>query len=262
MKQFAALYESLDGMTANNARLAAVVDYLRNAPPADAAWAVYFLAGGKPRQLVPTRLLRELAQTMSGLADWLFDECYHAVGDLAETIALVLPPPTHATDVPLAQTMTQLLALRLLSPPQQQAALREMWQAMDRWQRLVSIKLITGSLRIGVSRLTVTRALAQIGKLDPKEVAQRLVGYTAGQAAPDAEHYLALVAPPDETGGARGGQPYPFFLAHAYAQPLDVMAEQLGPASDWQVEWKWDGIRAQLVKRAGEAGSGHAAKNW
>ncbi|GAB7129155.1 ATP-dependent DNA ligase [Silvimonas sp. JCM 19000] len=253
MKQFAALYESLDGMTANNARLAAVVDYLRNAPPADAAWAVYFLAGGKPRQLVPTRLLRELAQTMSGLADWLFDECYHAVGDLAETIALVLPPPTHATDVPLAQTMTQLLALRLLSPPQQQAALREMWQAMDRWQRLVSIKLITGSLRIGVSRLTVTRALAQIGKLDPKEVAQRLVGYTAGQAAPDAEHYLALVAPPDETGGARGGQPYPFFLAHAYAQPLDVMAEQLGPASDWQVEWKWDGIRAQLVKRAGEA---------
>ena len=117
MKAFAALYRELDASTSSLAKQAALQAYLREAPPADAAWAVYFLAGGKPRQLVPTRLLREQARLAAGLPEWLFDESYEAVGDLAETIALLLPEPTEVVERPLSAWMTEhLLPLRGQSP--------------------------------------------------------------------------------------------------------------------------------------------------
>ncbi|KAF0813685.1 DNA ligase B [Andreprevotia sp. IGB-42] len=258
MKQFAALYAELDTLTASNAKLAALTSYFAATPAADAAWAVYFLAGGKPRQVVPAKVLRQAAQAAAGLPEWLFDECYDAVGDLAETISLVLPPASSTVDIPLAQWVADtLLPLRGEPPEVQHAALSRMWQQQNRLERFVGIKLITGSLRVGVSRLLVTRALAAVSGIDAKLVAQRLVGYTAqavvaGKALPDAAAYLALIAPAGNGGVQRGGQPYPFFLAHPWQQDVAAMAAQLGSPAQWQVEWKWDGIRAQLVKRAGD----------
>ncbi|HSI56890.1 MAG TPA: ATP-dependent DNA ligase, partial [Ideonella sp.] len=268
MKRFAELFSALDSSTASNAKLAALTAYFRAAEPADAAWAVYFLAGGKPRQLVPAKLLRQVAQQAAGLPEWLFEECYEAVGDLAETISLVLPPAAGgeaAPDTGLATLMrTQLLPLRGLSPDSIAPRLHTLWAGLDTIERLVATKLITGNLRIGVSRLLVTRALAAVAGVDAKQIAQRLVASTGTGRLPSAADHLALLAPLAEGTGdgpaERGGTPYPFFLAHALPRALDEAGSALppdvegllGPVEGWLAEWKWDGIRAQAVKRDGQ----------
>ncbi|WP_395501889.1 ATP-dependent DNA ligase [Ectopseudomonas mendocina] len=253
MKAFAELYARLDATTSSNAKLQAMQEYFAEAPPADAAWAVYFLAGGRPRQGVPTRVLRELATQLAGLSDWLFEESYQAVGDLAETIALLLPESSHASEQGLAWWLEeQLLPLRGLPPAELAERLPPLWAQLDRQSLMVSLKLLTGAFRVGVSKLLVTRALAGLAQIDAKRVAQRLVGYTDLSHRPTAQRYLALIAAESEDEHAqRGGQPYPFFLAHPLQQPLEQFDAVLGAASDWLVEWKWDGIRAQLVKRDG-----------
>ena len=117
--------------------------------------------------------------------------------------------------------------------------------------RFLLVKLIGGGFRVGVAQLLVQRALAEVAGLDAKLIAQRMMGYTDGTSAPDAARYAALVSR-DAGAPAQAGQPYPFFLAHAIDVPLAQFHERLGPPGDWLVEWKYDGIRAQLVKRGGQ----------
>ncbi|MNG81615.1 putative DNA ligase-like protein [compost metagenome] len=254
MRAFATLYLRLDATTSSNTKLQALREYFAQAPAEDAAWAVYFLAGGRPRQLVPTRVLRELASALAGLPDWLFEESYQAVGDLAETISLVLPEHHHASDAGLAEWVEdRLLPLRGLPADALYQQLPALWAQLDRPSLMLCLKLITGSFRVGVSKLLVTRALAQLADLDAKRVAQRLVGYTDISHRPTAASYQKLVAAESaDEHSQRGGQPYPFFLAHALQAPLEHFDSLLGPPSDWQIEWKWDGIRAQVVKRDGQ----------
>ncbi|MDE2277341.1 MAG: ATP-dependent DNA ligase [Burkholderiales bacterium] len=249
MRRFAALYQALDASTATGDKVAALVAYYRAAPPADAAWATYFLAGGKPRQLVPTALLRQAACRRAGIDDWLFEACYQAVGDLAETIAQVLPDAGTPGDLGLAAWMTErLLPLRGQPRAQQLAAIEAAWSELDAGGRFVLVKLIGGGWRVGVSRLLVQRALAQHLGLEAQLVAQRLVGWTDAATPPGPARWAALTAPADSAAAAPG-QPYPFFLAHA----LPAGPEALGPRADWIVEWKYDGVRAQVVRRQGQA---------
>ncbi|MGJ7498365.1 ATP-dependent DNA ligase [Variovorax sp. RT4R15] len=255
MRAFAALYRELDATTSSLAKQATLQRYLHATAPEDAAWAVYFLAGGKPRQLVPTKLLRLLAQEAAGLPEWLFDESYEAVGDLAETISLLLPPPTAQHDRGLAAWVEQhLLPLRKTPPDELADTLRAQWRQLAPDERLVYFKLITGAFRVGVSKLQVTQALAAVGGIDAKRVAQRLMGYTHIGGQPTAIDYAKLIAPESdgEQNQQTSGQPYPFFLAHPFNEPVARFDALLGPPADWIVEWKWDGIRAQLVKRAGQ----------
>ena len=253
MNRFARLFAELDASTATNAKLAALRRYFAEAAPADAAWAVYFLAGGKPRQVLPTATLRTMAVQRAGIPEWLFEECYQAVGDLAETIAHVLPPAATRGDVGLAEGVQQrLLPLRGADPAEQAARIAQWFDELDPSGRFLLVKLIGGGFRVGVSKLLVQRALAAHSGLDAKLVAQRMMGYTDAKATPDAAAYARLLAPAGE-GRVEAGQPYPFFLAHALdAAPADFDA-RLGPSGDWLVEWKYDGIRAQLVRREGQA---------
>jgi DNA ligase-1 len=251
MREFARLYTDLDSTTAISRKLEALKQYFRVAAPENAAWAVYFLAGGKPRQMVPTKLLRQCCIEYAAIDDWLFDECYHDVGDLAETIAHVLPPPEKESDIGLAAWMQERIApLRGAAPEAIREALFSYWNELDWQQRFLLTKLISGSFRVGVSRLLVTRALSEIAELDSKVLAQRLMGWTDGRTQPTAERYLELLAQAsDLEHGLHGGQPYPFFLAH----PLQADPRTLGDTGQWQAEWKYDGIRAQLVRRGGKA---------
>ena len=251
MKAFAQLFNELDASTATGAKVDALKRYFAVAAPADAAWAVYFLAGGKPRQVVPTALLRALACERAGIAPWLFDEAYQAVGDLAETIAHVLPPAAALSDVGLAEWVEQrLLPLRGTEPLTQAERILRYWDELDTSGRFLLTKLIGGGFRVGVSKLLVQRALAEVASLDAKIVAQRMMGYTDAKQMPDAARYEALLS--QTSGGpAEAGQPYPFFLAHQLGAPLADFDAKLGPPTDWFVEWKYDGIRAQIVKRAG-----------
>jgi DNA ligase-1 len=253
MKRFARLFDELDASTATTAKVAALRHYFADADDADAAWAVYFLAGGKPRQVVPTSVLVALACVRAGIDAWLFDECYQAVGDLAETIAHVLPPAPATSDLGLAEWVEQrLLPLRDLPPEQQAERIARWWDELDTTGRFLLTKLIGGGFRVGVSRLLAQRALAEHAGLDPKLIAQRMMGFTDKAARPDAGSWRALVAPDAPATASASGQPYPFFLAHAMDAPLEAFESRLGPPTDWLVEWKYDGIRAQVVKRRGQ----------
>ena len=249
MREFAQLYAELDETTATSRKLAALQAYFQRATPQDAAWAVYFLAGGKPRQAVPTKMLRELATERAGLDAWLFDEAYHAVGDLAETIALILPAPGRRSDIGLAEWVELRIApLRGAAPETIRAALLAYWDELETRERFLLIKLIGGGFRVGVSKLLVTRALASIAAIDGKLVAQRLMGWTDGKTSPTGAGFLKLVsAQSDGEHALRGAQPYPFFLAH----PLQAAPATLGDIGAWLVEWKYDGMRAQLLRRDG-----------
>ena len=248
MKAFARLYADLDASGSTSHKVGSMVRYLREAPPADAAWATYFLAGGKPRQIVPARLLREAAREVSGLPEWLVDESYSSVGDLAETIAHLLPEGQACAPLGLSQWMEErLLPLRGAPAEVGIEALKTWWSQLDWNGRFALNKLITGGFRVGVSKQLVLRALAEVAGLEATLIAQRMIGYTDARRMPDAKRYLALIEPVADGMAvlATGGQPYPFFLAH----PLQGEVASLGAVQDWQVEWKWDGIRAQLVMR-------------
>jgi len=252
LRRFSALFAELDATTATSAKVDALKRYFASAEPADAAWAVYFLSGGKPRRVVPTAVLRSLACARAGIDDWLFDECYQAVGDLAETIAHVLAPPSMRSDLGLAVWVEQrLLPLRGEPPETQATRIAVYWDELDAAERFLLIKLIGGGFRVGVSKLLVQRALAESVGIDARVVAQRMMGYTDQNARPDAAGYARLVSR-DTEPGRDAGQPYPFFLAHPVDAVLADFDAALGHAGDWLVEWKYDGIRAQVVRRAGE----------
>jgi DNA ligase-1 len=257
MKRFADLYTALDATTSTHDKLEALTSYFAVAEPEDAAWASYFLAGGKPRQSVPTRLLSEIACERAGLPPWLFEESYHAVGDLAETIAHILPPAQRNSELGLTQWIEQrVLTLRGVAPDELRTRLLSYWDELDWSGRFLLTKLIGGGFRVGVARQLVVRALAEVAGVDHKRIAQRMVGWTDSQQQPSAARYLRLVAPETTADDTQAdaqirdsdlGLPYPFFLAH----PLQADPATLGDPARWQVEWKWDGIRAQLVKRGG-----------
>lgn len=241
MKRFAQLFSEIDATTRTNEKVAAMERYFASAQPANAAWAVYFLSGGRPRRLVPVRRVAAWAMEAADVPQWLFDDCYHAVGDLAETIALLLPQTTVTVDRPLHQWIEEtVLALGGQPEAVQREIVVRAWREIDGTGRFLLNKLITGEMRVGVSRSLVVRALARVSGVPEAVVAHRM----AGAWEPRADSYLRLVAA--DTGDAHTSQPYPFFLAYALEDGL----ESLGSARDWQVEWKWDGIRAQVIRRA------------
>jgi DNA ligase-1 len=242
MRAFARLYAELDETTATSAKVAALLRYFASAPEGDAAWAVHFLIGRRPKRLVRAAHLRRWAAEEAGIADWLFEESYHAVGDLAETITLLLPDGGASSDRPLAHWVERrLLPLRDQDEAVQRRELTAAWRELARGERYVWNKLITGSFRVGASARLVVRALAQLSGLDEGTIAHRLMGAWE----PEAGFFGRLIAP--DTRDADVSRPFPFYLAY----PLEGDPESLGDAGDWLAEWKWDGIRAQLIRRAG-----------
>ncbi|MBA4182223.1 MAG: ATP-dependent DNA ligase, partial [Anaerolinea sp.] len=229
MKRFANLYRQLDETTKTNRKVEAMRAYFAETPAADAAWAVYFLCGRRLKRLVLTRNLRAWSAQGADLPEWLFDECYDAVGDLGETIALLLPPPDRSSDVPLHVWMSEvLIPLGGQSETEQASSLVEAWRRLTAEERFVFNKLVTGSFRVGVSQGLVVRGLAEAAQLPAAVVAHRLMG----NWEPTAEFYRSLLAP--DSGETDRSRPYPFCLAHA----LQEAPETLGAIADWSAEWK------------------------
>jgi DNA ligase-1 len=248
MQRFADLYQELDRSTATRDKRAALVAYFRDAPPRDAAWALYLLSGGKvtsaKRKIANTAELREWIRQETGMPAWLVESSYDHVGDFAETLALLLDDaPDHSTeDIPLADWIEN----RLLSVANTDVAARRevvvaAWRSLPFEQRLVFNKLLTGSLRIGVSTRLVQQALAELSGVDIARIAQRMLG----SWLPSPAFMRDLLSTEELPGDSH--QPYPFFLA----SPLEGGPEVLGDIDDWLLEWKWDGIRLQLLKRHG-----------
>lgn len=256
MQRFARLYRELDRHTATGDKLQVLEGYFREAPAHDAAWALHLLCGGKATQpgkpVARSAELRAWMAEASGTPAWLVEASYEQVGDLAETLALLLddPPdaapdaaPDPAPDPGLAAWIEQrLLPVAGAAEEARRAVVVQAWRSLPFEQRLVFNKLLTGALRVGVSQRLVQQALARLSGLDIARIAQRMLGRWTPSAA-----FLNDLLSPHELPADRR-QPYPFFLA----SPLEADAAALGEVSDWQVEWKWDGIRLQLIRRDGE----------
>ena len=245
MNRFASLFASLDQTNSTNAKVEAMVEYFRTVPPADAAWATFFLTGRRIKRLVPYTAVSRWTMSATGVSEWLLMECYSVVGDGAETASLILDQldPVPETDgsgpISLSDWVEQrILPLRQMDPDDQEATVIEWIRPLDRWQRLVLFKLLTGELRLGVSHTLVVRALAEVSDVAPTTMAARLMG----EWMPSATWFESVMSPGVTDDDL--SKPYPFCLASPFeGEPFDL--------AGWQVEWKWDGIRAQVVKRAG-----------
>jgi DNA ligase-1 len=241
LRRFADLFTRLDQTTKTTVKVAALADYFRDAPEDDRLWTVALLSGRRPRRTVTATDLRAWAAERAGLPLWLFEEAYPVVGDLAETIALVLPPPVTSSDLPLAHWIAEIRGLARLDQPQRRDAILAAWDALDVTERFVFNKLITGGFRMGVSQKLMTRALAEATEIPEPDLAHRLMG----DWSPERTTWARLILAPDASEDL--SRPYPFYLAYQ----LDDAPDALGPPTDWAAEHKWDGIRGQLILRGG-----------
>jgi DNA ligase-1 len=263
------LYTRLLDTTRTDARATALADYFRAAPPADAAWALFLLSGRKLGPIARAPQLRAWAAEIAGVPGWLLDESHAVSGDLAETLALVLPDhklndketgrqgeretsPPHALSpgLPVSSSEEQplstwledrLLPLRDRDESALRAGVVAGWRELDAAGRLVWNRLLMGGLR-AMSQPLLVRALADASGVDPAAIAHRL----ANDWSPTPEFYTELLG--GDTHDADLSRPYPFCLA----QPLPGDPEALGEIAAWRVEWLWEGARAQLIRRAGQ----------
>ena len=241
MRRFAQLFHELDATTRTAEKVQSLVAYFRETPAEDAAAALAVLSGQRQRRGVTTTLLREWAAEAAGIPLWLLEESYAAVGDLAETLALILPDGCEdSAATGLAETIASTIKpLAVASVEEKRRIVHDAWQRLRKDERVVWHKLITGGFRVGVARTLVARALAEIAEVDAATMAHRLMGLSA--ITPEA--YRALLDTDPQVHDPT--RPYPFFLA----SPLDDAVARLGDVAGWLAEWKWDGMRAQLIRR-------------
>ncbi len=241
MKDFAALFTAVDQTTRTKVKVAALADFFANASDEDKLWTIALFSGRRPRRLITMTVLREWAAEQAGIPLWLFEECYPIVGDLAETIALVLPPAEQDEDRPLSDWIAYIKDLSNKDDEARKLGILAAWNMLPPIERFLFTKLLTGGFRVGVSQKLMTRALAQTTGIDEAELTHRLMG----NWTPDTTTFHSLIEAPDPTAAL--SRPYPFYLAYGLEDPTSI-----NPPSDWSAERKWDGIRGQLIVRAGE----------
>ena len=239
MKQFAELVKVLGSSTKTNDKLQALSDYFTMAGDKDKVWVIAIFSGRRPRRSVSSRLLAEWCMELSSIPGWLFSESHSTVGDLAETIALLLPENISAVQAeePLHYYIEQFFHLGSLSEEEKKNFIISSWLKMDHDERFVFNKLITGSFRIGVSQKTMVNALAKTVNIDANTIAHRISGNWDPSSTPFDELLSAQTT--DDS------KPYPFYLAYAIESDI----HDLGEPGEWQAEWKWDGIRGQIIRR-------------
>ncbi len=242
MKAFARLFVALDQTTKTNARLAALRSFFEEADKKDAIWCIALLTHRRPKRPVKTPLLHEWAAEAAEIPLWLFEETYHVVGDLAETISLILPEAEKREEKTLNERMLELISLGKKEEADKKAYITSTWSHLSRQECFVFNKLITGGFRMGVSARNLTRALAAHTGQDVNVIAHRLMG----DWRPETTTFEALIE--SEAVDADAGKPYPFYLAY----PLEDKPSVLGAPGDWIIEDKWDGIRGQIIRRNGE----------
>ncbi|MBE0412644.1 ATP-dependent DNA ligase [Yoonia sp.] len=240
MKDFATLFSRIDETTKTSVKTAALAEYFRTAPDTDRMWTIALFTGRRPKRSITATRLRAWAAEVAALPDWLFEESYGVVGDLAETIALVLPDPQDTSDASLTHWITYIRDLSMLDDHARKAGILRAWNSLPATERFLFTKLLTGGFRIGVSAKLIVRALAQATGQPEPELTHKLMG----NWTPDTTTWDRLIVADDP--GADLSRPYPFYLAYQ----LDGF-DDLGDPADWTAERKWDGIRGQLIIRGG-----------
>ncbi len=242
MKHFAELINALESTNKTNAKIDAIIDYLERAPDDDKVWFIALFTGKRPKRNVNTNYMKEWALEITGLPFWLFQESHSSVGDLGETISLVLPPPTEKIERTLSQWMNDIIGLKGKSDDDKKDFVLRSWNGLDYTERLIFNKLLGGSFRIGVSDKTLINALTKFSDQESSTLMHSLMGKWVPEEASFQELISAENINPDNS------KPYPFCLAY----PLEKEPEDLGTPDEWLVEYKWDGIRGQIIRRNDE----------
>lgn len=242
MKNFARLFRRLDQTNKTNAKVEALADYFGEVEDEDKLWTVALLSHRRPKRSVNTTLLRSWAAEFSGVPLWLFEESYHVVGDLAETISLVLPAENEESDHNLTYWINYVRDLKDLDEEARKERVFAAWSRLNTSERFVFNKLITGSFRVGVSQKLMVRALSKQTGIDEMTLAHRLMGGWT----PDDTTFEKLILTEDPLEDI--SRPYPFYLAYQLDDPVG----DLGDPKAWQAEYKWDGIRGQVIVRQDE----------
>lgn len=242
MKHFAQLISSLESTNKTNAKIDAIVDYLENAPDHDKLWFLALFTGKRPKRPVNTNYLKQWALEITGLPEWLFVESYTSVGDLGETLSLILPAPEHHIEKTLSEWMGELLELKDKTEEEKKQYVLQSWNGLDYTERFIFNKLIGGSFRIGVSKKLLINALSKYSEIEQNQLMHSIMGKWNFDEVNFQDLIEGTNINPDNS------KPYPFCLAY----PLEKEIEDLGEISLWQFEYKWDGIRGQLIKRNGE----------
>lgn len=239
MKEFANLIRKLDSTTKTTLKVNALANYFEKATDEDRVWTIAILSHRRPPRPVNTTLLRQWASELSNIPLWLFEESYHIVGDLAETIALVIPNSEESSDKSLSEFLSEMIALKNKDDGFKKKYVTDNWRKLNYYQRFVFTKLITGGFRIGVSQKLMTRALSKSTGIDEDILAYKLMG----KWDPSTISFEDLVL--RENASDFLSKPYPFYLAYG----LEGDVSNLGSVDDWSIEHKWDGIRSQLIIR-------------
>jgi DNA ligase-1 len=239
MKTFSELYTEVDQTTKTNEKINAMAAYFTHTNAKDSIWAIALVTGRRPKRPIRTGDLKNWATELAGIPYWLFEESYNVVGDLAETISLLVPSQESSSDRSLSDVMHEIILLLNKPDEEKKEWLYAFWKTFSRDELFVFNKLITGSFRVGVSQQLVFKALAKAYTLDEKVVAHKLMGSWLPQDTDVSELLLGDSASSDYS------KPYPFYLAYQ----LDVPFSDLGNISDWQIERKYDGIRGQIIVR-------------
>lgn len=242
MKAFTDLYTALDQTTKTNAKVSAMSEYFSSVEPTDSIWAIALLTGRRPKRPINTNYLKTWATELAEIPFWLFEESYAVVGDLAETISLLIPTTTTTSKVPLNKIMNEALHIYNKTESEKKEWLLSYWNVLSKDELFVFNKLITGSFRVGASQQLVFKALAKTHSLDEKLVAHKLMG----SWLPQETELKSLLF--DENNSFDHSKPYPFYLAYQ----LDVPLKDLGDINGWQIERKYDGIRGQIIIRNNE----------
>lgn len=239
MKAFTDLYNRLDSTTSTNEKIIALSDYFSSVSPGDAGWAVALLTGRRPKRPIRTSDLKLWATELAEIPYWLFEESYAVVGDLAETVSLLVPTVNAVSSISLSAIMNEIIELYPKGEQEKKDWLLSYWNNLSKEELFVFNKLITGSFRVGASQQLVFKALAKTFAQDEKEIAHKLMG----SWLPQEISLHDMLSGSDSSFNA--SRPYPFYLAYQ----LDVAFEELGDISSWQFENKYDGIRGQIVVR-------------
>ncbi|UZO81951.1 ATP-dependent DNA ligase [Aquimarina sp. ERC-38] len=239
MKKFAQLIKTLDSTNKTNIKVQALASYFQQASDKDKVWTIAILSHRRPPRPVNTTLLRHWASELANIPLWLFEESYHIVGDLAETIALIVPTTNQSSEKSLTRFLEEIIALKKKSDEEKKEYLFENWSILNYYEGFVFSKLITGSFRIGVSQKLMTRALAIATDIEEDRLAFKLMG----NWDPDKITFNELILQENESDYL--SKPYPFYLAYA----IEESPEEIGEVHNFYAEHKWDGIRSQVIVR-------------
>ena len=261
-RSFGNLINNLEQCNSTKKKINLISVFIKDIDPRDGSWILLLLMSTRQKRVITGRRLKDILQASFRMPSWLIDDCFAQVGDSAETISLLWPQlKSELTDAniecsevynklfnepkeskPLHWWMETLLpAIKDATETTQNRLILKLWSDIADQDHYLTNKLITGGFRNGVSKGLVVKSIAQAYELDESTVLERLMKPIEINNI----WFQELTHPVSINRTDRGAIPYPFYLA----SPVEIEKIKETPPADWRLEYKWDGIRGQLIKR-------------